>query len=174
MEAFSETWVSGVLEREFIAAYLQSSLMTSMDGYSWTLDMDVSRKEVSAAYAQLREKYPVNEELVIIGGFSAGGSAALEAMLGNDIPLAGFAVLCPPPLESFTAGALGQAKGRGLRGTVMTTEMDPNVEAQRDMAALLESVDFPHQFVVTPDVGHWIPDDLPKMLDAAIHHIRDR
>ncbi len=40
------------------------------------------------------------------------------------------------------------------------------------MAALLEETRFPHEFVVTPDVGHWIPDNLGELVDRAIEHIR--
>jgi hypothetical protein len=50
--------------------------------------------------------------------------------------------------------------------------MDPNIEVQREMAALLEETRFPHEFVVTPDVGHWIPDNLGELVDRAIEHIR--
>jgi hypothetical protein len=86
--------------------------------------------------------------------------------------VAGFVVLCPPRPEDFTEQTLSQARDRGVRGTILTTEMDPNVEVQREMAALMEETGLPHEFVVTPDVGHWIPDNLGELVDRAIEHIR--
>jgi len=86
--------------------------------------------------------------------------------------VAGFIALCPLRSEGFTEQAIAQARDRGVRGTILATEMDPNVEVQREMAAILESTRLPHEFVVTLDIGHWIPDNLPEMIDRAIVHIR--
>ncbi len=172
MEAFSEVWKSDLLSEEFIVAYVQSSLPVSMTGYSWTQDLEASRREITEAYHRLVNEYPIDGDEVVVGGFSAGGIAALEVMLGNDFPMAGFVVLCPPRPESFTEQTVIQARNRGVRGTILTTEMDPNVEVQREMAGILESTRFPHEFIVTPDVGHWIPDNLGEMIDGAIVLIR--
>ena len=174
MEAFSKTWKSELLTREFVVAYPQSSLLVSMTGYSWTQDLEVSRREVTAAYHQLVSEYSIDHNEVVIGGFSAGGIASLEVVLGNDFPLTAFVVLCPLRPEDFNLETLIEVRDRGVRGTILTTEMDPNVEAQREMAELLGSSQFPHEFVVTPNVGHWIPDNLAEMLDRAIVHARER
>ena len=96
----------------------------------------------------------------------------MEVVLGNDFPLAGFVALCPPRPEGFTEQSVTQARNRGVRGTILTTEMDPNVEVQREMVRILEATRFPHEFVVTPDVGYWIPDNLGEMIDQAVVHIR--
>ena len=172
MEEFSEVWKSELLTTEFIVAYVQSSLVVSMTGYSWTQDLEVSRREITDAYRQVTNEYSVAGDQVLVGGFSAGGIAALEVVLGNDFPMSGFVVLCPPRPEGFTRDAVVSVRGRGVRGTILTTEMDPNVEVQREMAALMEEARFPHEFVVTPNVGHWIPDNLGELVDRAIEHIR--
>ncbi len=95
MEEFSQVWKSEVLSAEFIVAYVQSSLVVSMTGYSWTQDLEVSRTEITNAYQQVVDEYSVNRGEVVVGGFSAGGIAALEVVLGDDFPLAGFVSLCP-------------------------------------------------------------------------------
>jgi predicted esterase len=172
MEEFSEVWKSGLLDSEFIVAYVQSSLVVSMTGYSWTQDLEVSRREVTEAYQRVANEYPIDRNEVLVGGFSAGGIASLEVVLGDDFPLSGFVVLCPARPENFTLQALASVRDRGVRGTILTTEMDPNVDVQRQMAELLEEVRLPHEFVVTPDVGHWIPNNLGELVDRAIEHIR--
>ena len=52
--------------------------------------------------------------------------------------------------------------------------MDPSLQVQQNMVEILKSAGLQYQFVVTPDVGHWIPEDLPALLDQAIQHIRSR
>ena len=39
---------------------------------------------------------------------------------------------------------------------------------------VFKSEEFPLQFVVTPDIGHWIPEDIEVKIDQAIYHIRQR
>lgn len=172
MEEFSEVWKSDLLTAEYIVAYVQSSLMVSMTGYSWTQDLAVSRQEITDAYHKIVDDYSINSDEVVVGGFSAGGIAALEVMLGNDFPIAGFVVLCPVRPEGFTSEAVAEIRDRGVRGTILTTEMDPNIGSQREMVQLLDEIRLPHEFVVTPNVGHWIPDNLGELIDRAIAHIR--
>jgi phospholipase/carboxylesterase len=174
MEDFSTIWTSDLLTAEYIVAYPQSSLLVSMTGYAWTQDLEVSRREITDAYRTVVDDYPIDLDEVVVGGFSAGGIAALEVMLEDDFPIAGFVVLCPARPEGFTTGPLAAVRDRGVRGTTLTTEMDPNIESQREMARLLEAIGFPHQFVVTPDIGHWFPDNLGELIDTAILHIRER
>jgi hypothetical protein len=50
--------------------------------------------------------------------------------------------------------------------------MDGRIDQQRRMAEIMEQVDLPHEFHVTPNVGHWYPDDLGGRIDRAIAHIR--
>ena len=39
---------------------------------------------------------------------------------------------------------------------------------------LFEQEGLPHQFEITPNIGHWIPEDLDKKIDWAIAHIRNK
>ena len=174
MTDFRTVWQSEVMSTEFIVAYLQSSQMVSMDGYSWTENLETARSEIADAYRRIIDEYPVDRDQVVVGGFSSGGIAALEVVLADDFPVAGFVVLCPARPDSFTTSTITRARDRGVRGTILTTEMDPNLQVQNEMVELLEETGFPHRYVVTPDVGHWIPDDLDTMLDQAISHIRNR
>jgi predicted esterase len=172
-EGFKQVWKSEKLENEFIVAFIQSSQVVSMAGFTWE-DHELSRKEVREAYLRVIEEYPVNTEEVIIGGFSAGGAATLEIILNDSIPVEGFVVLCPPKTESFTEENIKEANKRGLRGTILTTEMDPRLPEQKEMVKVFEAEAFPHKFVVTPDIGHWIPKDLNIQIDEAIEHIRNK
>lgn len=169
---FKDVWTSAKMKSEFITAYLQSSLVVGMDSYSWTENLEVTRREIADAYRKIIKEYRITEDQVIVGGFSSGGVAALDVALSGTIPMAGFIVLCPAKPESFSEERVAAAKERGLRGTLLTTEMDQRLADQEEMAEILKRVGFPHQFIVTPDIGHWIPEDLDEQIDRAIEHVR--
>jgi predicted esterase len=171
---FKEAWKSKKLNREFITAYLQSSQIVSMSGYGWTENIELAKKEISEAFHKVIRDYSVDENEVIIGGFSSGGVAALEVSLSNVFPVAGFVVLCPAKPESFNNESVRKAKDRGLRGTLLTTEMDPRLSAQKEMAEVFKSEEFPLQFMIAPNIGHWFPEDIDVKIDQAIDHIRKK
>ncbi len=174
IDVFKPQWTSDLLKREFIVAYPQSIQMVSMTGYSWTEDIELAKKEIREAYEKVLQDYPVDPTRVIVGGFSSGGVASLEVVLDSTIPVAGFVVLCPAKPDDFTAEKLGAVRERGIRGTLLTTEMDPRLPDQKEMAAMMEAEGLAHEFIVTPNIGHWYPENLSELIDNAIAHIRHK
>jgi predicted esterase len=172
VDLFMPNWMSPVLEREFIVAFPQSTQLVAMDGYNWTEDMDSSLAEIGSAFGKIVAEYPVDVDQVIVGGFSSGGVASLEVVLRDALPVSGFVVLCPAMPDGFVHEAVRAAAERGARGTLLTTEMDGRVDQQQRMADIMTEVGFDHEFHVTPDIGHWYPDDLGARIDRAIAHIR--
>jgi predicted esterase len=171
IDVFKPQWTSDLLKKDFIVAYPQSSQMITINGFNWTEDMEVTKKEIKEAYEKVIQKYPVDTSQVIIGGFSSGGVASLEVVLDDTIPAIGFVVLCPAKPDGFTAEKVSKAKERGIRGTLITTEMDPRLPDQKDMAAIMKAEGLDLEFIVTPNIGHWYPENLSEMIDAAISHI---
>ena len=86
---FKPSWTSSKMKEEFIVAYVQSSQKISMNGYNWTEDMEISKREITQAYQKVVQAYPVDKEKVIIGGFSSGGVASLEIVLQDVLSGAG-------------------------------------------------------------------------------------
>ena len=172
MAGFKDVWKSEKMSHEFITAYLQSSQIVAPNGFSWTEDIEIAKSEIIDAYHQIMREYSIDTDLVIIGGFSSGGIAAMEVILCHSIPVSGFIVLCPAKPEDFTDENILAAKQRNVRGTILTSEMDPRLSEQKEMAEDLKRLGFQYQFVVTPNIGHWFPDDLDARIDHAIDHIR--
>jgi predicted esterase len=170
--AFKPNWTSPTLKKEFIVAYLQSSQVVAMDGFNWTEDIELTKKEIKNAYISILEDYPVDVKNVFVGGFSSGGVAALEVILSNIFPVAGFISLCPAKPNNFSAEQVREAKERGVQGTLLTTEMDPRLTDQKEMARIFETEGFPLEFIVTPNIGHWYPEDMEAKIDQAIDFIR--
>ena len=174
IEAFKPNWRSDLMEREFIIAWVQSSQVATMNGYTWE-EQETTRREVREAYEKVCADYPVDTSEVLIGGFSSGGYGSLVVTFFEPaVPVKGFVILCPPMPENITAAEVTAARDRGVRGTIITTELDNRVPAQRAMADLLRDNGLQYQFVMTPNIGHWYPDDFPSRLDGAIEHIWSR
>lgn len=169
---FKEVWKSERMKKEFITAYVQSSQLVAMNGFSWKEDIEIAKREIIDAYHKVSGEYPIDKNEIIIGGFSSGGVAALEIVFCHSIPVAGFVVLCPARPDSFQEEKILAAKQRNIRGTILTTEMDPRLSVQREMVSVLQKLGFQYQFVVTPDIGHWFPEDLDRKIDDAIEHVR--
>ena len=171
IEAFKPQWTSPVLKKDFIVAYPQSSQIVSMNGYNWTEDIELSKKEIKEAYKKIIKEYLIDSSQVLVGGFSSGGVASLEVVLDGTIPAIGFVVLCPAKPDDFTGERVKKAKEKGIRGTLITTEMDPRLSDQKDMAKIMEAQGLDHEFIVTPNIGHWYPEHMAELIDTAISHI---
>jgi len=100
--------------------------------------------------------------------------ASFEILLSGLIPIKGFITLCPAKPESFTAENIRKAKEKGVSGVLLTTEMEgaDRLDQQKDMDAIMTAAGLPHQFVITPNIGHWYPADLGSKIDAGIEFIR--
>ena len=168
---FKDNWYSPRMKSDFIVAYLQSSQLVGMDSYNWTEDIAITKREITEAYQKIAREYGLIEDQTIVGGFSSGGVAALEIALEDAFPIAGFIALCPAKPEGFIVERLAAAKVRGLRGTLLTTEMDHRVADQKEMDAMMTAAGLPHQFDITPNIGHWFPEDIDARIDQAIEFI---
>jgi predicted esterase len=163
-------WVSPRLQSEFIVAYVQSSQVASMDGFHWQ-DEDRTRHDLQAAYGEVVAKYPVDPDRVIVGGFSSGGFASLVTAFHQTLPARGFVALCPEVPATITDADITAAVTRGLRGSLLTTELDRRVESQRALADRWKKLGLDGDFSVTPNIGHWFPKDFGQQLDRAIERI---
>jgi dipeptidyl aminopeptidase/acylaminoacyl peptidase len=171
---FEKIWTSETLRRDFLVAYPQSSQVWAKDRFSWHEDMDLAVREITEAFRKTMSGFPVDPSEILIGGFSAGGEASLELVLSGAVPAGGFIVLCPAKPKSFTVENIRKAAGRGVRGVLLTTEFDARVEEQKEMAEIMNREGLPVEVIVTPDVGHWFPEDLDRQIERGLAFIRER
>jgi predicted esterase len=171
IRTFKDRWTSKKMSEEFITAYPQSSQIIAMNGYWWHENIELTRKEIADAYQKVISEYPVDKENVIIGGFSSGGLAALEIVLSDVIPVAGFIALCPDRPQSLNAENVKDAKNRGVRGVLISAEQDARRSLHDGMVGIFKNEGLPHQYVVIPDLAHTYPEDLDKLIDRAIDQI---
>jgi predicted esterase len=172
-----DRWVPLTLGGEFLLAFFQSSQFSGTDRYVWSEDGERSRNEIVELYQRLREEYSIDEEKVIVGGFSSGGALAIDAVLTGRIPAQGFVALCPAGVQVNRADAerLAAARSRGVTGTILWGEEDPfSLDEQEKVAGLLREAGVRYELAVIPGLGHALPHDIGQRLDEALRFIRGR
>ncbi len=115
IKGFRPQWDSEKLKEEFIVLFVQSSQMSSTNGYHWT-DPERTYNDVKDAFDKTSAKYKIDKNKILIGGFSSGGEASLHLSFNTDIPIKGFVILCPALPETINEKNIAEAvRERGFR-----------------------------------------------------------
>jgi acetyl esterase/lipase len=168
--AFRPHWTSPMLQKKYVVAYVQSTQVADMNGFHWQDDA-ISHRDLTEAYRQIQEQASIDPERVLIGGFSSGGYGAVSAILAGVIPARGFIVLCPVPPEIKDPAVLTELRKKRLKGTLLTTELDQRVPQQKAFVQQMNQARIPVRLVVTPNIGHWYPENLPELIDRALQEL---
>ncbi len=173
LDYFKYNWEpTAILNKGFIVVYVRSSQVICTNGFGWTPNFEITRKDVAAAYSEVVGQYAVDTDNIIIGGFSGGSIAALEITMANTLPVKGFISLCPSlKPDSFTKENVEKAARRGVRGVMMEGELQGTIAAQQEMLQVFQETGLPYQFYINPGIGHACPTDLPQKLSDAIEFI---
>jgi len=164
---------SGILEDEYLVAFIQSSQMTHTNGYHWA-NLTLARKEIKDLYEDLVDDYNIEEDRTILSGISQGGTVAIDISINRIIPNIGFVAFCPAyprkyELEKYAKESLDYK----LSGYIVTGEHDYLLPGQREMHRVLNKIGFVHEFQILPNLGHGLPDDFKERLDKGIKFIND-
>ncbi len=173
IKEFKKVWKSDLMQKDYIIAYLQSSQLAGMDTYTWE-DMDLANAEVTAAFKKIQSEYLIDTTEIIIGGFSAGGMTSLDILIKGKIPISGFIILVPQKPESFSQKSVENMKSKNIRGTIISNLKDPRYNDQRFMSELFKEKGMQYQFIETPAIGHWFPENLSELIDQSILFTRNK
>ena len=160
---------SGQASKGWLLAHPQSSQLIGDDVYVWD-DWEKAAQEVREHYAVLVEKYAIDPEKVILGGFSMGGGLAIWLTLSRAIKARGFVVLGPylRDIEALMP-LLETARTDGLRGYIIVGEQDNiGLEISRKVADLLRSHGIPCELEIRPGLKHTYPADFGQSLAKGI------
>ena len=116
------------LSANVIVAVVQSSQPYSADSYSWN-DLDRSQKDVIDVLTKLKSRFPIDNERVILAGFSQGAALAIYLALARPFSCRGFIGICPAPTVTPShaqeyASFLRASNARGLKGWIISGEKD--------------------------------------------------
>ncbi len=171
IESAKTYWKSKMLREQFLRVYIQSSEVDSSTGFTWYKRIRKGREEIKECYQEVIAQYPVDTERVIIGGFSVGGSMAIDVVFNCIIPAVGFIGGCPGKPESLTREQVEKAVEQGVRGVMIAGENDYYRHYQREMAEIFEETGFNCQAVVIPGLGHDVPENFSELIDEAITYV---
>jgi dienelactone hydrolase len=164
-----------VTARGVIAAYVQSSQLRSAGRYLWGwggADPARAQDDIRAAFDRLCCEAPVDAGRIVLGGFSGGATAALDAVFRETVPAAGFVCLCAGDrVDGLTSQSLARAKARGVRGVLLEGEENwPDEEEQASLDAM-RAAGLAVELVLNPGVGHGVPEDFPAKIGRALDFV---
>jgi len=166
--SFRPHWTSPTLGQKFIVAYVQSTQVADMQGFHWQ-NQEKTRQDLQQALGQIRAQVRIDDQKIVIGGFSSGGFGSLVALFGQTIPARGFVLLCPDTPDLPAADVLRHLKKRHVRGTLLSSEFDPRLSQQKRFVSRMKDAGIPVRLVVSPNTGHWYPENLSALIDQALN-----
>lgn len=161
-----------LLEKGYIVVYPQSSQVRCHNGFGWLLDPLKAQKELKCCYEKLITEYSIDENHVIIGGFSGGATTSIDIAMSDSIPVKGFVALCPggEKIMSFDKSSAEQGAIRGIKGVIFEGEFETEAEVQ-EMLRVFKEVGFSCEYHINSNIGHWYPEGLGEKLISAVDFI---
>lgn len=180
-----------LLKRGFIVVCPQSSQRLEYDSYVWNIKelyyqyeteeklfnvecfemYNSMREELGKCYDLITKQYSIDNDKIIIGGFSGGAHAAIDMALADVIPIKGAILLCSQRPKSFTEENAKLAAQKGIKWVFMEGGKDAPEEDVDKMMKILSKFGAYCHYVINDGIGHWYPDDLEHKLDKALTFI---
>ena len=168
----TEDYWSSCIHKNYLLALPQSSQIQFSEGYEWK-DIEKGSRELKEHYESILEKYNIDSDNIIIGGFSAGGRVALYSILKGIIQVKGFILVAPwlPEIDEW-APLLDKIMGKGIKGYVVCGDKDDDCyECTRRFTDLLSSKEIPYELKIFKGLDHDYPDNFNEILPKAIEFI---
>ncbi|MBA7547078.1 hypothetical protein ES705_39480 [subsurface metagenome] len=168
----TEDYWSSCADKNYVLALPQSSQIQFSEGYEWK-DIEKGSRELKEHYESILEKYNVDSDNIIIGGFSAGGRVALYSILKGIIQVKGFILVAPwlPEIDEL-APLLDKIKEKGIKGYVVCGDKDDDCyECTRRFIDLLSSKKISYELKIFKGLNHDYPDNFNEILPKAIEFI---
>jgi len=119
---------------------------------------------------QTMETNPIDQERIIIGGFSQGSGMAIYAALSGNLPVRGFMAGATwwPDVESLAALA---SHAKKLRGYFICGEKDYTLDRAREIQVMLQQHRIPFKEEFHLGLGHEFPTDFETSLKNTLEFI---
>ncbi|MEI6308938.1 MAG: hypothetical protein WCP58_04775 [bacterium] len=169
----SHYWRS-LVSRGWLLAMVESSLGHWKGGYIWD-DGEQARQDLEGCFRSLSPRYPLDFNKVILGGFSYGGQRAIEHAIKGTVGALGFLVLGPylPDLDQWSV-LLDAGFPQGLRGYIITGELDESHAQSLALASLLQARGIACEVEDLPGEGHWFPATFDSSLSRGLDFLLNR
>jgi predicted esterase len=173
MNLLMEEWESGTfLNRGYIVVYVQSSQVADHQGYSWINDPTIARRDIKTCYKTIKETYYVDEECIILGGFSGGAIEGIDILMEDVIPVKGLIAICPERKpDSVTIENIKKAVCRKVKVVFMEGEKSLPMKYEEEMLNMFREAGLPCEYYINKGLEHEIPKDLDEKLDEILEFI---
>ena len=164
IEITEDYWCSCV-DKNLILALPQSSQIQFSEGYEWK-DIEKGARELKEHYENILERYNIDSDNIIIGGFSAGGRVALYSILKDMIQVKGFILVAPwlPEIDEW-APLLDKIREKGIKSYIVCGDKDDDCyECTRKFTDLLSSKNISYELKIFKDLDHNYPDNFNEIL----------
>ncbi len=171
IEIIEDYW-SSCIHKNCLLALPQSSQIQFSEGYGWK-DIEKGVRELKEHYENILEKYNIDSDNIIIGGFSAGGRVALYSILKDIIQVKGFILVAPwlPEIDEW-APLLDKIREKEIKGYVVCGDKDDDCyECTRRFTDLLGSKKISYELKIIKGLEHDYPDNFNEILPRAIEFI---
>lgn len=150
----------------------QSSQVSGPDRYVWD-ERDWAVKEVLDHYQQVRSDIPVQDESVVVGGFSMGGGIAIWMALTGLIKTQGFIAVAPslPDIDNLRS-VVDRTDLPAIRGYFIVGDKDTRaVELTAKVSELMQSRGLECRIETHSDLGHAFPENFDVILLNALSFV---
>jgi predicted esterase len=173
-EEFTQLW-SQALSKGVLVALPRSSQPFSSHSRCWD-DLARSEREVVDAYLQLNSRYKINQERIILSGFSQGATLAIYLALKGSLPARGFVAIAPastimPSHSNEFASFVRAAKNPASRGWILVGDNDRFFERINVLHSSMKQNGLESEYIVEKGLGHDYPDDFVLKLGRALDFV---
>lgn len=153
----------------WLVAVPQSSQVAYQGAYVWD-KRPKAVSEIKDLLARLIDEVWVDEQNIVLAGYSQGGALALELALSGEIPACGVLGIAPY-LRETTALEKPPTGWRqnGLRAWLITGGRDKAQDVFAGIERLLGRRAIPYRREHHPELDHAFPPDFPDSLGRALH-----
>lgn len=170
-QASTEYWLPAV-SAGWLVALPQSSLIGGPDAFVWN-DWDLAEQEVAAHFQALQEQYEIDEERVVLGGFSMGAGLVVWLTLKGTPRARGFVAVAPYiPEENNVVSLLTDREAQSRRGFVIIGDKDKGCcTIAHTLTTTLRENGNQIELREYADLYHEYPADFEHVLPRALEHI---
>ena len=147
----------------------QSTQPLYSGSYSW-IDPEQALADLNFYAAQISKDYPINQQRVVIAGFSQGSGMAIYAALSGSVNARGFLAIGTYWADPNALRPLAK-QARSVRGYFITGEQDQYLDKIKEIQNILRESNILFGEEAHPDLGHEFPGDFGSSFDKAIEFI---
>jgi predicted esterase len=153
-------------QRGWLVLSPQSTQPLYPGAYTW-FDPELALEDLQVYFEQILKDYPIDEQRVVIAGFSQGSGMAIYAALSGKINVRGFLSIGTYLRDPGSIRPLAK-QPMSVRGYFIIGEKDKDLPKARAIQTILKENNIPFGEEAHSDLGHEFPPDFGTSFDKAI------